>query len=194
MPADRHIGRVLGGKYQLIAKLGEGGMGAVYRAQHTLVDRIVAVKILHSHLTENETFLQRFHQEARVSSRISHPSAVTLWDFGIEDGMPYLVLEYVEGRTLKDIIATQGAITPERTLEILRQVCGALGAAHALGIVHRDLKPDNIMVTIEPNGNERVRVLDFGIAKDLSRTPGENLALATQAGMLMGTPEYISQE
>ncbi|MFN8391340.1 MAG: protein kinase [Bdellovibrionota bacterium] len=188
------VGRVLGGKYLILEKLGQGGMGVVYKAEQTYVDRIVAIKILHSHLTANKTFLKRFHHEARINSRITHPNAVMLYDFGIEDGMPYLVLEFVQGITLKDTLAQQGALPVARINRILKQVGSALAAAHELGIVHRDLKPDNIMLTNGSGGEDEVRVLDFGIAKALHQTSDQNNTMVTQAGVLMGTPAYISPE
>jgi serine/threonine-protein kinase len=188
------VGRTLSGKYRILEKLGQGGMGVVYKAEQAYVDRIVAIKILHSHLTSNQNFLKRFHHEARISSRIVHPNAVKLFDFGVEAGMPYLVLEFVEGVTLKEILAREGALPLNRINGILKHVGGALTAAHELEIVHRDLKPDNIMLTQGPNGIEDVRVLDFGIAKALHGEKDQQTTVVTQAGVLMGTPAYISPE
>ena len=188
------IGRVLGGKYRILEKIGVGGMGVVYKAEQTYVDRIVAIKILHPHLIVNKTFLQRFHQEARINSQVVHPNAVTLYDFGVEDNLPYLVLEFVHGKTLKETLTNHGALPMHRINRILQQTCAALTAAHELNIVHRDLKPDNIMLLVGVDGKEEVRVLDFGIAKVLHGNADRSSTLMTQVGMLMGTPAYISPE
>jgi len=188
------VGRILGGKYRIIQRIGGGGMGSVYKAEQTYFDRIVAVKILHSHLCVNKSFLQRFHQEARIMSQVVHPNAVKLFDFGVDGNLPYLVLEFVEGITLKETLTKNGALPLARINRILQQTCSALTAAHALNIVHRDLKPDNIMLGVGSDGKESVRVLDFGIAKVLHNSGERVGSLMTQVGMLMGTPAYISPE
>lgn len=188
------VGKVIENKYTVLEKLGEGGMGAVYKAEHQLMNRTIALKVLHPNLMENEESLRRFLHEARVASKLSHPNAVTLYDFGIENSMPYIAMEFLRGRTLKHIIAEEGPQSFERTYRILEQVGGALSEAHSLGIVHRDLKPDNIMVSTKPDGTEWVHVLDFGIAKMLGQGQDEKHTVMTRTGMFFGTPQYMSPE
>ncbi len=183
-------GRMVGGKYRLIELLGEGGMGAVYRAEHELIGRTVAIKILHRTLTENEAYLKRFQREASVASRLNHPHAILVYDYGVDDGAPYLVMPYVQGRTLKRILIDDGAFSLARTASILTQLGGALARAHELGIVHRDLKPDNILIEPRADGTEWVWVLDFGIAKPTREAD----AGLTQVGAFVGTPEYMAPE
>lgn len=191
---EYQTGLVFAGKYRIVQKLGSGGMGAVYQAEHTLMGRTVALKLLHSHLSTNENYLMRFQREARIASKLTHPNAITLYDFGIEQETPFLVLEFVQGRTLKEILSEEGALPLDRIASILRQISGALQDAHTLGIVHRDLKPDNIMITKTRTGEEMVRVLDFGIAKLVGPIGQDAGVLATQAGVFVGTPAYMSPE
>lgn len=187
-------GQLLEGKYQVLEKLGHGGMGIVYRAKHTLMDREVALKVLHSHLVESEEFLKRFKHEAQVASKLRHPNAVMIYDFGIAEKQPYLVMEFVQGDTLKDLLSKEGAMPPRKVLEIMGQVFSALEEAHRLGIVHRDLKPDNFILTPKEDGSTLARVLDFGIAKVLRSNDGKEATLMTQAGAFFGTPRYASPE
>lgn len=193
---DAIIGRVIGGKYKILSRLGGGGMGAVYRAEQQLIQRTVALKILHTHLCDSnsEEFMKRFQREATIASRIDHPNVVTLYDFGIEDGSPYIVMQYAEGRTLKTLLLEEGPLELQRVGEILRQICSALSVAHESGIIHRDLKPDNIMVVRRPDGSERVQVLDFGIAKPIGVLGGEANVNLTRTGTFMGTPKYMAPE
>ncbi len=187
------IDQVVDGKYRIIQKLGEGGMGGVYRAEHLLMNRSIALKVLHSNLLDNEDSRKRFLHEARIASRISHPHAVTIFDFGLDGEMPYIAMEFISGRTLKHVIAEEGRLSLDRICGILGQVADALSHAHQLGIVHRDLKPDNIMVSKREEHGEWVNVLDFGIAKLIQQ--GENVyTLMTQAGMFFGTPQYMAPE
>ena len=187
-------GYLVDGKYEIIEKVGHGGMGAVYRAKHTLMDREVAVKVLHSHLVENAEFLRRFQHEAQIASKLHHPNAVMIYDFGIAGKLPYLVMEFAQGETLKDLISKGGPIPIAKLEPIMAQVFSALLEAHSLGIVHRDLKPDNFILTARPDGSFLARVLDFGIAKLLQPTDAKAQTLATQAGMFFGTPRYASPE
>lgn len=191
---EYQTGLVFAGKYRIVQKLGSGGMGAVYQAEHMLMGRTVALKLLHSHLSTNDNYLMRFQREARIASKLTHPNAITLYDFGIEKETPFLVLEYVQGRTLKEILSEEGALPLNRIASILGQISGALQDAHTLGIVHRDLKPDNIMITKTRTGEEMVRVLDFGIAKLVGPVGHDAGVLATQAGVFVGTPAYMSPE
>ncbi|HEX8148728.1 MAG TPA: serine/threonine-protein kinase [Pyrinomonadaceae bacterium] len=193
---DRLVGQVLAGKYRIDEKIDEGGMGCVYRATHVLMEKVVAVKVLHPALAADDKIVQRFTREAKAASRISHPHAINVTDFGESDnGVVYLVMEYLPGRTLKDIVRTGGPMTLRRTVEIVRQVAGALDAAHAEGVVHRDLKSDNIMLQ-EATGGDWAKVLDFGIAKiqQTERSVHETDPGLTAPNLIIGTPQYMSPE
>src|SRR5919202_4422118 len=166
---EKFIGEVLDGKYRLERLLGQGGMGAVYLATHLGTERPVALKLIAPQFMRNAEFVERFKREARAAGRLRHPNVVDVTDFGFaETGgerVAYLVMEYLDGCTLGDILADEGRLPLDWTVDILEQVCSAVEEAHQQGIVHRDLKPDNIW--LEPNrlGGYRVKVLDFGIAK-----------------------------
>ena len=189
-PLDPLIGQTFGGKYRIIEKLGSGGMGGVYKAEQALMGRFVAIKVLRSSFHGDDLQMRRFQQEAKTLSQLSHPNAVTVFDFGIENGLPYLVMEYIEGQTLKVLIRDERRVPLARVKGILRQACAALSEAHRLGIVHRDIKPDNIMLRPHHDGSDWVKVLDFGVAKSVL---GNDPSL-TQAGVLVGTPQYMSPE
>jgi serine/threonine protein kinase len=193
---DRLIGQVLAGKYRIDDKIDEGGMGCVYRATHVLMEKVIAVKVLHPALAADDKIVQRFTREAKAASRISHPHAISVTDFGeSENGIVYLVMEYLPGRTLKGIVRSGGPMTLARTVEIVRQVAGALDAAHAEGVVHRDLKSDNIMLQ-EATGGDWAKVLDFGIAKiqQTERSIHETDPGLTAPNLIIGTPQYMSPE
>jgi serine/threonine-protein kinase len=193
---DRLVGQVLAGKYRIDDKIDEGGMGCVYRATHVLMEKVVAVKVLHPALAADDKIVQRFTREAKAASRISHPHAINVTDFGeSENGIVYLVMEYLRGRTLKDVVRAGGPMTLERTVEIVRQVAGALEAAHHEGVVHRDLKSDNIMLE-EATGGDWAKVLDFGIAKiqQTERSVHETDPGLTAPNLIIGTPQYMSPE
>ncbi|HEX8338912.1 MAG TPA: serine/threonine-protein kinase [Pyrinomonadaceae bacterium] len=193
---DRLVGQVLAGKYRIDDKIDEGGMGCVYRATHVLMEKVVAVKVLHPALAADDKIVQRFTREAKAASRISHPHAINVTDFGESDnGVVYLVMEYLRGRTLKDVVRASGPMTLQRTVEIVRQVAGALDAAHAEGVVHRDLKSDNIMLE-EATGGDWAKVLDFGIAKiqQTERSVHETDPGLTAPNLIIGTPQYMSPE
>src|SRR5215472_5623089 len=166
---ERYVGRVLDGKYRLERLLGQGGMGAVYLATHLGTERFVALKLIAPEFMRNSEFVERFKREARAAGRLRHPNVVDVTDFGFatagDDQMAYLVMEYLDGCTLGDILVEEKRLPVEWVIDILEQVCSAVHEAHLQGIVHRDLKPDNIW--LEPNriGGYRVKVLDFGIAK-----------------------------
>jgi serine/threonine-protein kinase len=190
---DRFIGLVIDDKYRIEEKIGEGGMGKVYRATHVHMDNTVALKILHTHLASDQTALERFRREARAAAYIRHPNAVAVTDFGVtkDTGIAYLVMEFLEGVELRQKIKQQKQLDYEESFLIVQQTCAALQAAHAKGIIHRDLKPDNIWLLPTEDGITRVKVLDFGIAK--LKTTTETSAL-TQQGMIVGTPYYMSPE
>jgi serine/threonine-protein kinase len=188
---DIPLGGTFAGRYQIVEKIGQGGMGAVYKAIHTRMNRVCAIKILAAEQAEGEAAVERFNREAQLASRIDNPHAVVIYDFGeTEDGILFLVMEYVEGESLGQALLRERTFAPRRVCGIASQIAEALGAAHALGIVHRDLKPDNVMLTSRASA-DYVKVLDFGIAKTVSQNPSEDL---TQTGFILGTPAYMSPE
>src|SRR5436853_2899783 len=162
---DPLVGQTLAGKYSIEKLIKRGGMGAVYLGKHVLMDKTVAIKVLHPSLALDDDVVARFSREAKAASRISHPHAVSVTDFGeAENGVVFLVMEYLDGRTLEEIIKSEGPMPLARATEIVRQVAGALDAAHGEGVIHRDLKSDNIML-VRHDGGDWAKVLDFGIAK-----------------------------
>jgi eukaryotic-like serine/threonine-protein kinase len=188
---DPLVGQTLADKYRIEELINEGGMGAVYRGTHILMDKTVAVKVLHPALAADDKIVARFSREARAASRISHPHALNVTDFGESgNGIVFLVMEYLKGETLKEVIHGQGQMPLARVIEIIRQICGALEAAHAEGVVHRDLKSDNIMLL--DVGGDWAKVLDFGIAK-ITEKVGQDPAL-TAPNLIIGTPQYMSPE
>ena len=190
---DSLLGKTLTGKYRIDERLSEGGMGTVYRGTHVLMDKTVAVKVLRPSLAADEKIVARFSREARAASRISHPHALSVTDFGeAEDGVVFLVMEYLDGKTLKEIIREAGPMALPRVVEILRQVGGALHAAHSEGVVHRDLKSDNIML-LSSSGTDYTKVLDFGIAK-IKEADGAYDPGLTAPDLVIGTPQYMSPE
>jgi serine/threonine protein kinase len=193
---DPLVGRVLDSKYELVSRLGEGGMGAVYRARRLHIGDEVAVKILLKQYVASAEAIERFRREARAAALLRHPNVVGIYDFGEargEDAPAYIVMELVEGISLRDLIRREGNIAPARAVSLMRDICAGVGAAHRRNVVHRDLKPDNIIVLPPPGADERetVKVLDFGIAK--LRDVQTVLSL-TEAGAVMGTPYYMSPE
>src|SRR5947209_12948730 len=189
---DELVGKTLADKYRIEELINEGGMGSVYRSTHVLMDKVVAVKVLHPSLAADDKIVARFSREAKAASRISHPHALNVTDFGEdEDGVVFLVMEYLNGETLKDVIHKDGPMPLTRAVEIIRQVSGALEAAHNEGVVHRDLKSDNIML-IDVGGGDWAKVLDFGIAKIIENVD-QDPAL-TAPNLIIGTPQYMSPE
>jgi serine/threonine-protein kinase len=186
---DPMIGRVLDGRWRIEEKLGEGGMGAIYLASQQSVGRQVAIKTLRTALSDSEEFVDRFMQEARVTTTISHPHCVTILDFGKTDnGLLYLAMELLEGEPLSERLR-RGRLPLEQSLQIGMQVASALAAAHDHNIIHRDLKPENIFVLDITDDSTFIKVLDFGISKDLDDDQG-----MTKTGQLFGTPQYMSPE
>ncbi len=190
LEADHLVGLVVGGAYQLVGRIGEGGMGAVYEAHHLRLQKRVAVKLMNRAMVRNPDALARFHREARIASRLGHPNLVNVLDFGsIEEGQPYLVMEYLEGEDLDRRIHRVGAVPLANAIQIARQVASALAVVHAKGIVHRDLKPANVFLVQVPGEPDFVKVLDFGVSKiKAARTK------LTDACTVLGTPEYMSPE
>src|SRR5829696_4810801 len=190
---DSLVGSTLAGKYRIDARLNEGGMGTVYRGTHVLMDKTVAIKVLRPALAADEKIVARFSREARAASRISHPHALSVTDFGEDEtGHVFLVMEYLSGRTLRHVIREEGPLSLARVVEITRQIGDALNAAHSEGIVHRDLKSDNIMLVDTMTG-DHAKVLDFGIAK-INEPDGRIDTNLTAPNLVIGTPQYMSPE
>jgi serine/threonine-protein kinase len=190
---DPLLGRVVDGRYRVLQKLGEGGMGAVYQVEHVHMGKYMAMKLLLREFSGNRDLVRRFRREAQAISRLTHPHTVQVFDFGRSaDGAMYMVMEYLQGETLADIIARDGPLTPRRAARIVSQICQSLAEAHGLGIIHRDLKPENVMMVRSRDERDYVKVLDFGLAKLRDRP--ERDAGATSHGSLIGTPYYMSPE
>jgi len=189
---DQLLGRQLDGRFTISEKLGAGGMGTVYRALQASVGREVAVKVIEPHYAGNRHAAKRFLREAKLASRLSQPNTVGVIDFGqTDDGLLFLVMELLKGRTLQSVLREDGPFSAKRTVRIGVQLCDALDAAHALKIVHRDLKPANIIILDDPPGRDLLKVLDFGLAKSFL---GEDSHSVTKSDVVVGTPSYIAPE
>ncbi len=188
---DPLIGRVVADRYLVLARLGEGGMGRVYLAEHVKMTRQCAIKVMNPSLMHDAESLARFAREASSAARILHPNVAAVFDYGEAEKIVYLVMEYVDGESLSSILSSTGPLDPRRAIDIARQIADGLQAAHELGIVHRDLKPDNVIVARTRAGKETPKVVDFGIAKAVSDSPQDAL---TRSGLVIGTPEYMSPE
>src|SRR5688572_3094303 len=177
------------GSYLIIEEIGSGGVGRVYLAEHTILGRKVALKMLRSELCHDVRVVQRFFDEARSVNEIAHENIVTITDFVVGEGHPsYYIMELLEGIPLDRLLAEDGALSPDLAIDIGLQLASALGAAHKKGVVHRDLKPANIFLVPRATGGYHVRLLDFGVAKFARREQG------TDVGTLIGTPDYMSPE
>ncbi|MSP61079.1 MAG: serine/threonine-protein kinase [Myxococcales bacterium] len=189
---DPWIGRVLAERYEIIRRLGEGGMGAVYQARQIAMDRMVALKLIHPHLAGTDAAAQRFHREMQTTSKVEHPNTIQVFDYGkTDEGQLFLAVEFLPGRTLTQVLEESGAMPVARVAAIMGQVGKALVAAHHEGIVHRDLKPDNVMLLDRYGEKDFVKVLDFGIARFCDDQQRTNL---TSDGGVIGTPAYMSPE
>ena len=184
------------GRYEIRSKIGEGGMGEVYRARDEKLNRDVAIKVLPVALTENQDRLQRFEQEAQAAGTLNHPNILAVYDLGTHDGAPYVVTELLEGESFRDLL-THRRPSPRKAIDYATQIARGLAAAHEKGIIHRDIKPDNLFLTTD----ERVKILDFGLAK-LSQPYGDvtgqtdiaTRKVHTNPGTVMGTAGYMSPE
>jgi serine/threonine-protein kinase len=186
---DTRVGSLVDERYRVIEAMASGSMGVVYKAERVPVGKLVAIKFLHAPFANDSEFLGRFERETRVMSKLNHPNCVSVVDFGVWDGAPYLVMEYVSGTTLRALI-DNGALPPRRALALIRQIAAGLAHAHAQGVVHRDVKPANIMVSEEIGTGDHVRILDFGLAR-LRGAVGRD---ATQSNVVVGTPNYMAPE
>jgi serine/threonine protein kinase len=189
---DPLIGRVINGRYTVVEALAHGGMGRVYKAVQSPLDRIVAVKVMAGNL-DDPSFNKRFFLEASVTAKLTHPNTITLFDYGqTEDGIFFTVMEFLTGRTLSEVLRAEGPLDQLRTIHICSQICRSLREAHKLGIIHRDIKPANVMLMRHGDDDDFVKVLDFGLVKIFSGVgPGSEI---THAGTFMGSPHYISPE
>lgn len=193
------IGDVVAGKYRLLAMIGEGGMGVVYLAEHELIEKRLALKLLRAEYSIKPELVSRFQQEAISASRIKHPNVLDVFDFGqLEDGSFFLAMEYLTGHDLAAELSKHRALTPEHAVKIAVQMCRALAAAHGRGVVHRDLKPENVFLHVTEEDDEIVKIVDFGIAQLKGKEDKEEGAVRprrlTRTGMIFGTPEYMSPE
>lgn len=187
-------GELIGGEYKLDSTIGEGGVGSVYRAVQVKVQRPVAIKFLQREMLGEMDMRPRFEREAMALSAMRHPNIVRFQDYGIADGRPYLVMDLIEGRTLLQIIGSDGAMATTRAIAICRQLLYALAYAHDRGLVHRDLKSANVMVQSLPHQPEHVTILDFGFVKLLPGHRVDGAAPLTRSGVAFGSPPYISPE
>jgi len=183
------IGTIIGERYHVLAKLGAGGMGEVYLAEHVRMKRKSAIKIMHPAMMADADAVSRFNREASNACQILHPNVAAIYDFGESaGGIVYLAMEYVEGDSLARLLA-HGPLLPSRVSDLVRQIAAALDEAHRLGIVHRDLKPDNVLIGRRPDGGDLVKVVDFGISKI-----ADDAQTVTRTGQVIGTPDYMSPE
>jgi serine/threonine-protein kinase len=179
------------GPYTLVRKLGAGGMGEVYLAEHRLLKRPCAVKLIRPDRAADDAELRRFEREVQATAALTHPNAVTVFDYGhTPDGTFYYAMEYLPGLNLQHLVERHGPLPPGRAVHLLRQVCGALGEAHAVGLIHRDIKPGNVIVCERGGTPDVAKLLDFGLVRDV-RTGGAEL---TQDGVVAGTPSYMAPE
>jgi serine/threonine protein kinase len=195
-PVDPLVGHTLDEKYRLEERLGIGGMGTGYRGTHLLIDRPVAIKVLNQRFVEDEAARVRFRREAKAAGRLQHTNAVTVTDFGQSaDGYVYIVMELLEGRMLRDVLAKEAPLDPARAVSLMLQISAAVAAAHEAGIIHRDLKPANVFIVQRAEVPSVVKVLDFGIAKLAADSlDDDDPHTLTQVGAMIGTPRYMSPE
>lgn len=192
---DHFIGKVFADRYEILSRLGHGGMSTVYKARHLLMDKICAIKLMHANLVTDQKNVRRFQVESKAASALSHPNLIKVNDFGItSDGIPYLVMECLEGQTLNEILLKQEYLTVELCLNLMKQVLDGLAHAHDNGIIHRDLKPGNIMILTQPDGAQQAMIVDFGIAKVLEADSSDSGTQLTMIGEVFGSPAYMSPE
>src|SRR5437868_1919935 len=188
---DALIGRTIGGRYRVVGTVGLGGMGRVYDAVQAPLDRHVAIKVLLGGHVHDAAFRRRFMLEAAVTSKLTHPNTVTLFDYGETEGIYFIAMELLKGRTLSDVVRQEGALSQERAIHIAQQVCRSLSEAHSQGVIHRDLKPANVMLLSQRHELDFAKVLDFGLVKFFSDSVDGG---QTHQGTFVGTPHYVSPE
>jgi serine/threonine-protein kinase len=187
---DPFVGKVIDGRYEIQARIGEGGMGVVYKARQTSIDRVIALKMLNQQMAQDPTWVQRFYNEAKACSRLQHPNTIRMFDFGqTTDGRLFMTMEFLDGVGLRTALQN-GPMAPQRVVKILIQCCASLAEAHSIGIIHRDIKPDNVFLLNMAGSPDFVKLLDFSVAKLLQ----EGDRMSTQAGVVFGTPQYMSPE
>ncbi len=190
---DPMIGRLLDNKYEVVKVIGGGASGQVYKARHKLINSVVAIKVLAPQLCTQPELVKRFQREARAAGLLSHKNILLVHDFGVtEEAQPYMVMEYLNGFSLAELIKQNGKLAVADTLEIVSQICSGIAKAHERGLIHRDLKPGNIMLVAQDDSTFTVKIVDFGLAK--STVAEENAPALTQTGALIGTPSYMSPE
>ena len=188
---DPNLGSLLEGKYRIDAFISAGGMGSVYRGTHVMLDKPVAIKLIRKELVTAPDIGTRFQREARAASNLGHPNIAAVSDFGqTADGTLYLVMEFIKGSSLRDVIQQGGPMAPDRIISVLQPIAAALARAHRQHIIHRDLKPHNIMLDVDADGVVTPKLLDFGIAK----TFDDSASQLTMTGFALGTPQYMSPE
>ncbi|HEY1611594.1 MAG TPA: serine/threonine-protein kinase [Paraburkholderia sp.] len=186
---DPFVGKVIDGRYEIQARVGEGGMGVVYRARQMSIDRVIALKMLNSQMQGDQQWVQRFYNEAKACSRLQHPNTIRMFDFGqTQDGRLFMTMEFLDGMSLRDALQ-RGPLAAHRVAKVLIQCCASLAEAHGIGIIHRDIKPDNVFLLNMAGSPDFVKLLDFSVAKLL-----EGDRMKTQAGVVFGTPQYMSPE
>ncbi|HEU0034134.1 MAG TPA: serine/threonine-protein kinase, partial [Kofleriaceae bacterium] len=186
---DPFVGKVIDGRYEVQARIGEGGMGVVYKARQISIDRVIALKMLNPQMATDPTWVQRFYNEAKACSRLQHPNTIRMFDFGqTSDGRLFMTMEFLDGQSLRAALQN-GPLAPQRVVKILIQCCASLAEAHSIGIIHRDIKPDNVFLLNMAGSPDFVKLLDFSVAKLL-----EGDRMKTQAGVVFGTPQYMSPE
>jgi serine/threonine protein kinase len=196
-PVADWTGRDVAGRYRVLSRIGEGGMGVVYVAEHLTLRKKVAFKVIHPELAAHAELMARFKREALATGQLDHPHITAALDFDtLPDGGAFIVMPWVRGRSLQAELDERGKLDPRRAVELCAQIADALSAAHAVGIVHRDLKPDNVMIEERPDGSQAAKVLDFGVASLAGRAEGVSVDARplTQAGTVLGTPGYMSPE
>jgi hypothetical protein len=188
---DPLVGKVIDGRFEVLERVGEGGMGVVYRVRQVPIGRIVAMKVLSQEMAGDPNWVMRFEREARASSQLQHPNTIRMFDFGkTREGQLFMTMEFLDGRSLRQVIAEDAPLDALRVLKVLVQCCASLAEAHAAGIIHRDIKPDNVFLLAMAGSPDFVKLLDFSVAKLLQESDG----MRTQAGIVFGTPQYMSPE
>jgi serine/threonine protein kinase len=187
---DPLIGLTLGGRYELLARIGDGGTGIIYKARHTATEAMVAIKLIHRTLICDKKAVQRFQQEAKILGNLQHPNIIGVKAIDADSGLCFLVMEYAEGTSLSSLIKKEGTIGQQKFHNIFAQAASGLAYAHSKGVIHRDIKPSNLILMTMPNGTEVLKVLDFGLSKLI----GASDQLTTESGICIGSPHYMSPE